>query len=483
MVCQGAWNGGGPCVAAAAMPSSRRGRNIGPVGDNCSSMPDMELGGKLGEEREEEETPERASSLGQGSDHSGEFGGVGPRGPARMRGRRAPSLGSSGASSDDESDSGGRVRRSHRPPWVRSLSDSVAVQQAVCRGGEAPATPGRRCASVPAVLAPRPRGTPRENREGPRPGISLSQARLIIPRSISEYLECCRFARPHSDGLLWVCTVPEGIFATCRGVVPRALSEGLLGGRLCAQSPPGRQGSQPGGEERPPPKPRIPVNKLKQGMVMEGRIVRTAPVGLFVDVGATRQGLLRWRDSRGVPRQLLRRDQVLSNMTVIHVWPKKRRFSLRIDGIGVDDENLEEEAYGEILRRIAGWAGVTLPPEEKEASVSKPSAARARRAAQGGKFGPRSRGKGKGGRPPETTPTAQDAASAPDARTAEATPCGHGHRGRRRRWAAVGASPEKPPACEEGAGGGKGSRRPGAARALRGGGKGRAEWRRKPVAE
>lgn len=499
MVCQAAWSGAGPCVGAAAMPPSRfGGENIGPLGENCTSMPDILLRSKLGEE-----PPERAqsasSSLGQHSEPSGDpVGAVGRGRSLPRRGRRPPSPGSSTASSD-ESELRGQVH-SYLPSWVRSRSDGVLhayVQKGRSGSNERVLMPPcRGCASMPAVLAPRPRGPPPESRQGPPRNISLSQARLIIPRSISEYFECCRFARPHSEGLLWVATTPSGVLATCRDMVPRALSEGLLGGRFFASTPQGRPGPPPG-EERPPPKPRIPVSKLKEGMALEGRIVRTVAFGLFVDVGATRQGLLRWRDCRGVPRQLLRRDEVLSNLTVTHVWPKKRRFALSVAGVGADDENLEEENYGEILRRIAGWAGVTLPVEGEGAAASAPEGTQA--AASGssssasrGPAGTKAKGRGKGGRYRWAVKTAASAAPEPavveekeeeeeeeeEAASPRRSPR---RRGRRRPAAAAAGAPPEAPPCEAGGGG---LHCAGPARALRGGGRmGRMGRRRKPASD
>lgn len=223
-----------------------------------------------------------------------------------------------------------------------------------------------RFASLPANLAEhseaRPSAPGRQALE-PSRSLRLSQARLIIPRTISEYLDSCRFARTHSEGLLLAATVPDGVLANCRmELVPRALSEGLLGGRLYTIAPERRGPRQPQGpEEPPPPPPRIPAEDLKEGMVLEGRIVRIAGIGLFVDVGATHPGLLRRRDCRGVPRQLLQQGEVISNLVVLRTDGKKKRFSLALRGIGVDGQNLEEEAYDEILRRIANWAGVVLP--------------------------------------------------------------------------------------------------------------------------
>lgn len=314
-------------------------------GENCSSMPDMLLWSKRKLTDDED-----SSSLGDSEDDA--FYDM-PRG--RLPHRTAP------PQSPRREPSRGCLA-----PWARSLSDTVMLQPAR-RNEEALA---RNAFSMPAVLPKRPAAPPPEPGRAPVRGLSLSQARLIIPRSISEYVECCRFARPHSEGLLWVATVQSGVLATCRDMVPRALSEGLLGGRLFAY--PQSRGRQPISDEKPAPKPRIPVGKLQTGTVMEGRIAGAAAIGLFVDVGAKRQGLLRWRDCKGVPRALLRRDEVLSNLVVVRVWPKKRRFALRVEGVGVDDENLEEEAYGAILKRIAGWAGVKMPEdavvEEKPAT-------------------------------------------------------------------------------------------------------------------
>lgn len=205
--------------------------------------------------------------------------------------------------------------------------------------------------------APVPR-PPRPDEGSRRPRLSRSQARLIIPRSISEYLECCRGARAHSEGLLLAFTEPEGALEGCRNIVPTALSEGLLGGRIV---PPRRRAPSEGeGEERQPP-PRIPAEKVEPGMRMEGRIVRNCRIGVFIDVGATRCGLLPFKACRYIPRWMLQKGESLSNLVVTHVNKKKRQFTMAIQGVGADGEEVEEVKYSEILHRIADWAGVEVP--------------------------------------------------------------------------------------------------------------------------
>jgi hypothetical protein len=111
------------------------------------------------------------------------------------------------------------------------------------------------------------------------------------------------------------------------------------------------------GQEKPaaPPRP-IPVEELKEGTIMEGKIVELRHIGFFVEVGATQTGLLRRRHCQGCPRRLLQQGQVLSNLVVLNVDKKRRRFGLALHGI--DGSHLQEEAYDAVLERIAGWAGV-----------------------------------------------------------------------------------------------------------------------------
>lgn len=200
-----------------------------------------------------------------------------------------------------------------------------------------------------------------------RPRLTLSQARLIIPRTKSEYMDCCRFARSHTEGLLFA-TTPQcevtGELAGCRDIAPRALSEGLLGGRLCAAQPRDQRQRESEPKEVPP----TPVEELEVGTLLEGRIVRIARIGFFIDVHATRLGLLTRRQCRLAPKQMLKKGEVFSNLVVLNVNRKKRQFTLGLRGIGQGGDEIEEEAYDAILRRIAAWAGVELPPAEGEVS-------------------------------------------------------------------------------------------------------------------
>lgn len=137
----------------------------------------------------------------------------------------------------------------------------------------------------------------------------------------------------------------------------KSWSEGLMGGRLI----PGigqESGRSPEGTPKPaaPPKP-IPVVELKEGAIMEGQIVEVRHVGFFVEVGATKPGLLRRRHCQFCPQRLLQHGQTLSNLIVLSVDRKRNRFSLALHGI--DGSHLHEEAYEQLLARIAGWAGVS----------------------------------------------------------------------------------------------------------------------------
>lgn len=204
-----------------------------------------------------------------------------------------------------------------------------------------------------------------EMQEGPPKPRIHPQAHLIIPRSVSEYLQLCRFSRSHSEGLLLASSVPDGVFRECKELVPRALSEGLLGGRL---KPPSseRQQQQPG-TPREEPRPPVPVEELKEGSFMEGQIVCLDEAGFIVEVGATSPGLLRRRCCKGAPKRLLECGQILSNLQVVRVDRENSRFSLALRG--VDGPNVEEEAYSDVLSHIAGWAGVTLQPKEAESKL------------------------------------------------------------------------------------------------------------------
>jgi len=283
-----------------------------------------------------------------------------------------------GTSDSSLSNGSGSDDNSRIAPWSkscrRSLSDGILLH-ARQDGGELGYDHrygSMRCLSVPAMGSP---ATPSlEKPQLPTLRLSLSQARLIIPRSVSEYLSCCRFARSHSDGLLLASTALTGALESCRDAAPRALSEGLLGGRLfptAAAAPSSPGGSSSASPAGPPPKPRrrVPLAELHRGAVLEGRIVHRSGVGVFVDVGTVRHGLIAWHRCRGGPRRLLQPPEVIANLEVINVNSRKRQLSLRIAGIGADDANLEEVDYAKILQRIAGWAGVVLPPGRTAAAT------------------------------------------------------------------------------------------------------------------
>merc|ERR1719469_571096 len=96
--------------------------------------------------------------------------------------------------------------------------------------------------SLPADLSKRfparyhtARSSASSSSEGDRPRMSLSQARLIIPRSPSEYKACCRFARSHSEGLLLSSTPQRQLTDALKGsrrLEPKAFSETLMGGKM-----------------------------------------------------------------------------------------------------------------------------------------------------------------------------------------------------------------------------------------------------------
>lgn len=217
----------------------------------------------------------------------------------------------------------------------------------------------RQTASLPAVL----RVPEREREPGSERRLRLSQARLIIPRTVSEYFDCCRYSRSHSEGLLFASSRQSGAFVGCHDLAGKALSEGLLGGRMMPAI--GEESRSAEGPPKPatPPRP-IPVEELKEDTIVEGRIVELRHVGFLVEVGATQPGLLRRRHCQGCPRRLLQEGQVLSNLVVLKVDKERRRFSLALRGI--DGSHLQEEAYDAVLDRIAGWAGVTLSNVTRE---------------------------------------------------------------------------------------------------------------------
>lgn len=256
-------------------------------------------------------------------------------------------------------------------------------------------------------------------------GLSLSQARLIIPRTISEYFECCRYSRCHSEGLLLAASQPSGALVNARRLVPRVLSEGLLAGRLIMTAANVRRGGAEGdaGSDQATPPPRFPAEDLERGLLLEGRIIRIANIGLYIDVGATLPGLLRRRDCSGVPRRLLRRGEVLSNLVVLQA-ASKRHFRVGLQTIGEDDQNFQDFAYMDCLRRICAWAGVPLPAD----ADGEPAASSTDDVDQGGGRLPGQHGlvdspsRGQGGQAPP------EAAAPPGAEAASRT----GRRSRRR---------------------------------------------------
>ncbi|CAE8616052.1 unnamed protein product [Polarella glacialis] len=257
---------------------------------------------------------------------------------------------------------------------MQSLSDTVlaVVARRNARRCQEAEGPPKRSFSLPAVLtAEEQEGSEdsAQNERGPQGRrLRLSQARLIIPRSVSQYFECCRYARAHSEGLLFASTEPEGPMAARRELAPRALSDSVLARRRLlglqslqeAEDSPS-EGVGPGGVKAKKATRKLPIEELVEGSLFEGQIVRTNRLGLLVDIGATQLGLLRWKLVRGVPKNLLQAGEALANLEVHQIQIKKRRFSLYLMAVGHDGEELEETGYLDILARIASWAGVVMP--------------------------------------------------------------------------------------------------------------------------
>lgn len=197
-----------------------------------------------------------------------------------------------------------------------------------------------------------------QRRSAARPTLQRppSWARFGIPRSATGYFELYRFARTHSEGLLFARSTPEGVFADCRQP-PRALSEGLLGGRIFHTGP------RPEGEEAPAKVPPKPLAELVEGEALDGKVIRTASAGLVLDVGATRPGFLPRRCLRNVPRRLLQKGSVLSGLEVQSVDLKKRRLTLRFRS-AADDRRVEEDSYAALMSHVSDWADVSVwrPP-------------------------------------------------------------------------------------------------------------------------
>lgn len=193
-----------------------------------------------------------------------------------------------------------------------------------------------------------------EGSEHPRLRAPPSWARLGIPRSVSDYFELYRGARAHSEGLLFAHSAPDEAFAGCRKP-PRALSEGLCGGRIFLASGP----TGPHGEEAAPPKARTPVGELEQGGDYEGKILRIAPAGLIIDIGAEKPGFLPRRHVHGIPRKLIQKGSVLSGLKIYTINVKRKHFSLRLRCTD-HDQCLEETSYASLMTHVAGWADVSL---------------------------------------------------------------------------------------------------------------------------
>jgi len=204
--------------------------------------------------------------------------------------------------------------------------------------------------------------------EGDRPRMSLSQARLIIPRSPSEYKACCRFARSHSEGLLLSSTPQRQLTDALKGsrrLEPKAFSETLMGGKMIPFLLDARRQWQ-SQADAPKVAPPTPVDQLKVETLLEGKIVRITNAGFLIDVHAAALGFLARRHVRLVPKTLLKKGSPLSNLKVINVNCAKQQFSLSVETIGQGSDEIQEVAYDAILRRIAAWAGVEVPKEMAE---------------------------------------------------------------------------------------------------------------------
>lgn len=242
-----------------------------------------------------------------------------------------------------------------------------------------------RSSSLPAVLA---REDPDEDddderSDAPQRRLRLSVAQLIIPRSVSQYLEI-RFSKPQSEGLLFAHSVrePGDAMANCKERVPRAFSDSALvrhaRRQAMLQEPEGEQEQVgPGGVKvRTTP---LKLEEVNNGSLHEGMIAKCTRKGVLIDFGSVSQGLVRWKDLRGVPKKLLQKGEVLSNLEVQKVDMEKKHVFLHLVPVGHDGEELEETVYGDILCRIANWASVALPPQDSDQSAAKEATGKRRR--------------------------------------------------------------------------------------------------------
>eukprot|EP00746_Dinoflagellata_sp_MGD_P123734 gnl/MRDRNA2_/MRDRNA2_58348_c0_seq1.p1 gnl/MRDRNA2_/MRDRNA2_58348_c0~~gnl/MRDRNA2_/MRDRNA2_58348_c0_seq1.p1 ORF type:complete len:434 (+),score=69.76 gnl/MRDRNA2_/MRDRNA2_58348_c0_seq1:104-1303(+) len=195
-------------------------------------------------------------------------------------------------------------------------------------------------------------------RDGPWPGANWGcqeDDHCCVPRSISEYLERCRFLRSHSEGLL----LPRDPPLLQKQTFPRAFSCGLMGGHLRRAVEELHDAMEDGriAPRKPPPR-RIPVKELVEGSDVEGKVVRITGKGLFLDIGSTREGLLWRRDLKGIPFKI-EKDEVIAGLIIKKV--NKKRGQITLSWRCTDqDITLEDMDLEETRNHIADWAGVDL---------------------------------------------------------------------------------------------------------------------------
>eukprot|EP00931_Biecheleriopsis_adriatica_P029213 TRINITY_DN17376_c0_g1_i1.p1 TRINITY_DN17376_c0_g1~~TRINITY_DN17376_c0_g1_i1.p1 ORF type:complete len:476 (+),score=77.96 TRINITY_DN17376_c0_g1_i1:51-1478(+) len=271
---------------------------------------------------------------------------------------------------------------------IKSLSDGVIpyVARREFRQRWQSEQPSK-AASLPAVIHQNEDEDEHEE-EGRRHSshrLRLSQAQLIIPESVSQYLELCRFSRSHSEGLIFARHREE---EGCRELVRRRLQSDsvLLRRRYWQIMQEASDGAAPltgPGGVKARPERKLELEQLLAGSLHEGQIVKLRKHGVLVDIGAVVHGFLRWKILRGVPRTLIKTGEAFSNLEVQHIDLRRRRFELVLVPIGHDGEELKEVGYQEILERIAAWASVVLPGSMSRSSKT----SRGSKGKSGGKAG------------------------------------------------------------------------------------------------
>eukprot|EP00929_Paragymnodinium_shiwhaense_P013721 TRINITY_DN12156_c0_g1_i1.p2 TRINITY_DN12156_c0_g1~~TRINITY_DN12156_c0_g1_i1.p2 ORF type:complete len:396 (-),score=85.75 TRINITY_DN12156_c0_g1_i1:60-1247(-) len=228
----------------------------------------------------------------------------------------------------------------------------------------------RRAWSVPAVTP----AMEARSRTCGRREVPVEIARLMMPKRPDEYVECCRFARSFSEELFFAFTVPNGAILEARDMQIKALSEGLLGGRLGPSDAPSASSTEAPQKRKP-----VPFSTLEDGIGCEGKVLRRIAAGLLLDVGASRPGLLRNAMLHGLPRKLLKKGEVIAGLEIESVDKKKRRFTLRWRPLRDEEGLFGEVEHEDILDRIASWAQVDMneeddakQPEEANGRMSAP---------------------------------------------------------------------------------------------------------------